>query len=734
MKHSFSLLKNVRRLRVLAWLPVILLFFSCTIVPVWSADVPVQSSGGPKQSNRRLGLIASLTVQLLAKEHFSGRELDAKLSEQVFDEYLRTLDPSRIFFLKSDVDKFAQEYRDTIAAKAAKGNVDFAFEAFNLRSVRMKEYRDFVHEFLSKPVEYFPDETITADRTEAAWPATQEELHDLWSKRIKNDLITANLADQASAEDAREKETKDKEEGKTGDVVPSAKLRTPEERILKRADNLYTFTDAMESIDVLEAYLCSFAAVFDPHSAYMSPESGKDFDVHLSLNLSGIGAVLSQEDGYTKVVEIVAGGPASKEGHLKENDRLIEVQQDNEEPVNVVDMPLNRVVSMIRGVEGTYVTLTILPARQGAQAAPEKVRIKRGKVPMTESAAKGKIHEFKDADGTVRKIGVIDLPSFYIDFNALRQGDKNYRSSCHDVEAILNDFNKQNIDGLIIDLRSNGGGSLTESIDLTGLFIPDGPVVQVKDRSSIDVLKDQDGGKVLCDKPLLIMINRFSASAAEIFAAALKDYKRAVLVGDPHTHGKGTVQVVTELDRYMLFLAAEKIEAGEIKLTNAKFYRINGESTQLKGVAADIVLPGLTEDEDSGERSLRFSMPWDTIPSSKYVLFKGSGAVTYELIDKLREASEKRISENPIFKALKEDIKLIEEIEKRKEISLYPEKRQQEYRKIVDFQKEQDKLTRSTRSSGSSEKNKDNDGKDDPYLQESLNIMNDMIRLMKAEK
>lgn len=721
-------------------------------IPALSAQTSAQQSAASepspvslKKPDRKMGQIASLVVQLLAKEHYTKRQMDATFSGEVFDEYLRILDPTRIFFLQEDVDMFAAS-KDVLARRAASGDVQIAFDIFNLRSIRLAEYRDFAHDFLSKPIQYDPNETYHIDREDAPWPKDAREQREIWAKRIKNELIVARMSDKAAEEEAKEaaeerkkeKAGEPKEDGRTEKEdeapAPALSLLPPEKRVQKRVDQLLVTVEGMDPIDVLEGYLTAFANVCDPHSTYMSPATGEDFDIHISLNLSGIGAVLSSEDGYTKVVEVVQNGPADKEGTLRENDRIIAVAQEDGETVDVMDMPLSKVVTLIRGKEGSRVTLTILPARKGAQAAPEKVTITRGNVPMNESHAQSRIIEAKTEDGQTKKIGVIDLPSFYIDFAAVRRGDEDYNSSGHDVHRILDEFADQKIDGLIVDLRSNGGGSLTEAVDLSGFFIPDGPIVQVKDKASTSVLRDNDRGQVAYGGPMLVLVNRYSASATEIFSAALKDYRRAVVVGDPHTHGKGSVQVVTDLNNYMLYLASERFDAGQLKLTNAKFYRINGESTQIKGVEADIPLPGFSETEETGERALRHALPYDTIRPARYTQYDGKYAVTPELISELKAKSEARVAEDPIFKRLKADIALYEELRKNKDVALDFDKRWAEYEREKAIQKEQDKIYKSDRNSSSAKKNKKDDGPD-PYLDESVNIMLDMIQSFdKQEK
>jgi len=708
-------------------------------VPALSAqNAPAASASASvtlKSPDRKMGLIASLVVQLLAKEHYMKRQMDEAYSGEVFEEYLRLLDPTHIFFRQEDIDAFAKSKGD-LARKAAAGNVQFAFDVFNARSLRLAEYCDYARDFLSRPVQYDPEETYHIDREDAPWPKSDKEQQEIWAKRIKNELIVARMSDKAAEEDAKEnasekkdeKDAKDSGAEKEETPVPAVSLLTPEQRVQKRIDQLCTTVAGMDPIDVLEGYLTAFANVCDPHSTYMSPATGEDFDIHISLNLSGIGAVLSSEDGYTKVVEVVQNGPADKEGTLRENDRIIGVAQEGGETVDVMDMPLSKVVTLLRGKEGSRVTLTVLPARKGAQAAPEKITIVRGKVPMNESRAQGRVIEAKTADGQAKKIGIIDLPSFYIDFNAVRRGDEDYNSSGHDMLKILNDFSDQKIDGLIVDLRSNGGGSLTEAIDLSGFFIPEGPIVQVKDKASTSVLRDSDNGQVAYGGPMLVLVNRYSASSTEIFTAALKDYHRAVVVGDPHTHGKGTVQVVTDLNNYMLYLASEKFDAGQLKLTNAKFYRVNGESTQIKGVEADISLPGFSENEDTGEQALRHALPYDTIRPARYNIYDGKYAVTPGLISELKKKSEARVEADPLFKRLLSDIALYEELRKNKDVPLDFDKRWAEYEREKAIQKEQDKIYKAERLSSSSSKKNKKDDEPDPYLDESVNIMLDMIQ------
>ncbi len=765
-----------RRTNPAALLPA---FFLVMLLAVSSALHAVEIK--EKKPTREMSAITSLTVTFITKQHYDRRPFDAKLSESVFDHYLKTLDPGKMFFTKGDVEKFSVNSRN-LNKLLPYGKVDFAFDAYNLMLRRMKDYVEYSSSLIDKGFDFTIDESFEYDRSKADWPASEEELHELWRKKIKNDILTLVLMDRSmeaeagktpaatSTTSATSATSTSTASGSAGKVEssgsgsqgqtsssPSASSapgvgtaaqqpqqptavhsswarKTPGERVKKRLEQILRNYNDLELVEVLELFLSSFAQVYDPHSAYMSPRTGEDFNMGMSLSLVGIGAVLTSEDGYTKVVEIVPGGPADKEGQLKAEDRIIAVAQENADPVDVIDMPLQKVVDMIRGELGTKVTLTVLDATKGLQSIPKRIEIIRNKVMLKEAEAKGVIREVKLPDGSVKEIGVVTLPSFYMDFDAARRGDPDFKSSTRDVNKILENFQAEKVDGVIIDLRSNGGGSLWEAIALTGLFIPSGPVVQVKDKIEIQVKEDEDGGYIAYGGPLLVMINRLSASASEIFAAAIKDYERGVLVGDSKTHGKGTVQVVSDLDRYMPFHSGEVFPAGSIKLTNAKFYRINGESTQLKGVVPDIAFPSFTDSMEIGEEKLEHALPWDSIRSAEYQKYPG---ILPALIPRLKANSEKRMAASADFKTLKLDIDTFNKIRDKKSISLNLEKRWQEYLNEKNLQEEQEKLMRlgdsRSASARTSSREKNSEVKD-LYLEESLNIMADLISLSAGEQ
>lgn len=671
---------------------------------------------------KEMETITRMTALYMTKRHFMQKPLDDKLSETIFNEYFKTLDPGRTFFTAQDIEKF-KDYRTKLDDKLKTGDVTFAFDVFNVLLERLDEYEKFADAAIAQGVDLTKNEELEINREKSPWAESKDELKDLWRKKLKNDIIILSLMDRSQKLDTAKKSAQPNGVKPHESWTPKA----PQERVRKRITQLTHYYKDLEPIEVLELYLSSIMKIYDPHSEYMSPRSEQDFDIGMKLSLVGIGALLSSEDGYTKVVKIIPGGPAESDGRLQPEDRIIAVSQENGETVDTLDMPLNKVVNLIRGEAGSKVTLSILEGAKGVNAVPKQITLKRDKVMLKESEAKGKIEEVKASGGKKLRIGIITLPSFYIDFNAAFKGDENFKSSTRDVAKIISEFQEKGpLDGLIIDLRSNGGGSLLEAITLTGLFIKSGPVVQVKDLQSVDIKNDEDGGKVAYSGPLTVMTNRLSASAAEIFAAAIKDYNRGVIVGDSKTHGKGTVQTVIGLEPLMPYLGA-KFPAGSLKLTNAKFYRINGASTQLKGVTPDVIYPSFTDSMDIGEEKLSYAMPWDTILPAPY---QSSGNSLASIIPKLRENSAKRIDESRDFKALMKDINYFNKIKNRKTVSLNLETRWQEYLSEKKIQEEQAKLLRLGEDDSADVQNpKSKKEIRDIYMDETILVTRDLIDL-----
>jgi carboxyl-terminal processing protease len=674
------------------------------------------------ESNRKLETIAQLTATIISNRHYSQQQLNDDVSKKLFNEYLKTIDPGKIFFTAPEVQKLSR-YQYSLDDQILLGKLDFAFLVFDMFLDRYREYCDFSEKQLKKGFDFTIDENFQFDRSEADWPANEAEMHELWRKRLKNNILTQKLmlkAMQENGSDQKDAEKAEKYKKLWGD-------RTPEQKVEKHLKQTLADLESREAIDVVSDYLSSLTKIYDPHSSYMSPAREEAFNIAMKLSLVGIGAVLVSEDGFTKIVSIIPGGPAERDGRLKPEDRIIAVAQENEEPVDIIDMPLNKVVQLIRGEKDTKVYLTVLPGDKGRHAIPQLITITRNTVELKEQEAAGKIETFKGEDGKERKVGVITLPSFYMDFAAAQSGDPNYKSSTNDVANILKDFNKQGVDGIVLDMRSNGGGSLLEAIKLTGLFITGGPVVQIKDSLGRIMVQEDPDQSVLYSGPMVVLVNKLSASATEIFAGAIKDYNRGVIVGDSHTHGKGTVQTVSVL-KDMLSVLGVSFDAGSIKFTNAKFYRINGHSTQLKGVEPHIVLPSFTDYMEIGETHIDYALPWDAIKPVKYISCNNR---LDGIVKDLKQKSASRISKAPQFEVLKNEIEAFKLLTAKKEVSLNKATRWAEYLKEKKFKEQQENIVKLNRAAGS-EDNADKAAKEDIFLKESMNVLIDFIELNKT--
>ena len=672
-----------------------------------------------KEKLQELAGISRLTVSCITRLHYNAAPMDQKKAEMAFQEYLKFLDPMKIYLTGEDIAVFRKEAKNFTRSFSG-GDLQLAMKMYQLVQYRQKMYCDYAEKLLQGlPADFLAgNDTYQIDRKEVAWQSTPADLLPLWEKRLKNELIVLTLSDRAL-----ELEIEKKKAEKAKDI-PEMPKKSAKERLKQRLDYLRRIGDEMEPIDVAEMFLNSIAAAYDPHTSYLSPVSDEDFNISMSLKLSGIGAVLTTEDDYTKIVEIMPGGPADKDGRLQAGDRIIAVAQGNGEAEDILGMPLQKVVRKIRGPVGTQVTLTVLQAKNGGvNSVPVKITLTRAEVMVKDSEAKGEVRTIKDESGKERKLGVISLPSFYLDFDAASKGDPNYKCASRDVQKILLDFNKQGVEGLIIDLRSNGGGSLQDVVKLCGLFMKDGPMVQVRSKESTETMDDDDNGRVVYDKPMIVLVNRLSASASEIFAGAIRDYGRGIVIGDSKTHGKGTVQTIQHLDPMMPFMVGKKIKGGSVKITIAKFYRVNGESTQLKGVVPDIIFPSFFDVMDLGEDKLDNPLPWDTIAPAKFR--KSAGAAALEkMIPGLKERSAARVAANKDFQALNADIARFKKIQDEKEVSLNLEKRWVNYQEEKKVEEEQLKMFKLDQDSKEKEKKQK-----DIYLDESLNVLLDMISL-----
>lgn len=662
-------------------------------------------------------LISQVVVKLIEQYHYSTPTLDDTVSQKLFDEYLRRLDPNRYFFLETDIRSLAK-YQDTLDDMIRRGDIGFAFIVYETYRKRVSERVDYIQKILQEPTNFDSDETMVLDRKNSPWAKNVEELNDIWRKEIKNQLLQNKLAEILDAEEAK---AKAKKEEKTEVAVPKM---DPKERILKRYQRYQRFLQDHDKYDAMEYFLSSFTEVFDPHSSYMNWRTVQDFDIALKLSLQGIGALLSSEDGYPKIEQIVPGGAAEKQGQLKPGYRVIAVGQGNEPPENVIDMPLNKVVRKIRGAKGTQVTLTVI---KDLQSVPFNIVITRDDIKLVDRGAKGEVKEVLMADGKKVKLGIVSIPSFYRDFEGIRRHEASAKSSVQDVKNIVDGMlEKDKIAGLIIDLRSNPGGSLEEAVDLAGLFIPKGPVVQIRTMIENQVREDEDNGFAY-SMPLVVMINTFSASASEIFAGVIQDYDRGVIVGQ-NSYGKGTVQNLLDLQKLSKL---QNLKAGALKYTTAKFYRVNGGSTQKKGIIPDILYPSFTKAEEYGEASLKNAMAWDEIDA---LSFRKSDQEVSAYIPFLKDNHKKRIDKDPQFQELSAYIQWWQERKNRKEITLNFDKRLKIAHEEEAWSKKLEKILEDNKNleddETTSEDTKKDSGKD-IYLEESIHILQDLTAVGK---
>ena len=678
----------------------------------------IAEEGTSRTSIPDINIISRVTANILSSRQFRKHPLDDELSKQLLQEYLDLLDFNKMYFSKEDVASF-KKHETELDDELLTGDVSVAFKIYDLLLIRMKEYQKFANSAIDKGFDFTKDETFFVDRKKAERP-TRAEQKELWRKRVKFDLLAFKLIDKALVE---EKVNSEKEAKKR--KVDNLWRKSSEEKLKKRIETLLTTLQKKRDIDRLQFFLTALAQIYDPHSVYMAPKAAANFNINMQNSLVGIGAVLTLDDGYTKIDKVIKGGPADKEGHLEAQDRIVAVAQGDGEPVDIVDMPLDDVVQLIRGEKDTIVKLHVMKGSKGGHSVPEVIIITRDKVALIDQDAQEEIREVT-VNGEKKKIGIIDLPSFYINFKEAAERKVDYKSSTRDIKNILKKFIKESVDGVIVDLRRNGGGSLRESIQMTGLFITKGPIVQVKG-PGVDTPRVENDHDRRCQYagPLIVLISKYSASAAEIFAAAIQDYGRGIIIGDAHTHGKGTVQTVLELNNVLKHWGL-KSDPGTLKITVAKFYRINGESTQMKGVEPDIVFPSLTDPMEIGEKYLDHALKWDKITPAHY---KHEDLST--TAEKLRTESEARRAKDPKFQERKKMIVMYKDIldRNRKAISLNELQRWQEYladKKIFD---KQAAMIKSEKDDTDKEKQK----KSDITLNESVRIMQDWLKDLPKE-
>lgn len=597
---------------------------------------------GPLPTDRQVTISV---LQLLRRAHLTRHPLDNEISKRWMASYLKALDPLKMYFLQADVDQFLQD-ETNLDNFATRGDTAFAYKVYKVFLQRVKECASLAEKFAAQPVDFTVDETMHVDPKTAKYAQTPAEQAELWRKRVKYDML--NLRADGMADD---------------------KVR---EKLGRRYRSIAKRMEQTTPDELLEMYLTAMTSSYDPHTTYMSIESVENFRILMSLQLDGIGATLRSEDGQTIISEVVPGGAAGRDGRLKAEDRVVGVGEgESGEIVDVAEMKLSDVVRRIRGKAGTVVRLEVIPA---ASAERKVYNIVRAKIELKGSEARGEVIEAgKKADGTPYKIGVINLPSFYLDMEGARLRKPNFKSTTKDVEKLLNDpetgFKAKGVDVVIMDLRNNGGGSLSEAISLTGLFIDQGPVVQVKDWEGQIKPHDDTDPKLDWGGPLVVLTSRLSASAAEIFAGAIQDYNRGLVIGDVTTHGKGTVQSLLELGEFVDEQNPPNL--GSIKLTMQQFYRPNGHSTQREGVRSDVVVPSLLSVLDIGEGNLDFAVPFDKIPAAQ---FKSTGQVTDSVRKELQLRSTQRVQSEKEFQKVTRDIEKYLKRKDRKEVSLNEEK------------------------------------------------------------
>ncbi|HEX4351648.1 MAG TPA: carboxy terminal-processing peptidase [Polyangiales bacterium] len=597
--------------------------------------------------------ITRLTTDILEHSQFSHHVLDREFAGKLLDNYLDALDGSHELFLKSDLDEFAA-YRATLAqATRSSGDTTAARAIFHRYLEHVVQRSAFVAETLkTAKFDFTGHEMFALDREHAERPVDINAAHALWSAQLRAEYLQEKLGQE-----------------KLGDAQP-AQIAS---KLTRRYAQQLETVKALSEDEVLEVYLNALAHVYDPHSDYLGHEQMESFSIAMKLSLFGIGAALESSDGFCTIREILPGSPAAKSGALMPGDRIVAVGQASKEPVDVVNMPLTRTVELIRGPKGTTVTLKIVAAGTPDGSPPKTVRLVRDEIKLEDQEAKARIIDLTHGEGATLRLGVIDVPGFYADMSEHGEGEQ--RSVTNDVALLLNKLKKEKTQGIVLDLRRNGGGSLKEAISLTGLFIKKGPVVQTRrPAGAVDVESDPDSA-VLYDGPLIVLTSRFSASASEILAGALQDYGRAIIVGDSQTFGKGTVQSILPLARMMDEGGlAHAYDPGALKITVSKFYRPGGASTQLRGVAADVVVPSTTDFDDVSESSLKNPLPWDTVPPAPYERLNRVAAY----LPALREQSAKRITTQKKFAELAEDVVRLKKSIASKTVSLNEAERRQE--------------------------------------------------------
>ena len=598
-------------------------------LPEKVADTPLK----PLAQQTQAAIWAS---RFLSRYHYKAVPLDDAMSEKIFDRYFKSLDGERLFFVQADVDQFGAA-RSRLDDAINNENLSVPFAIYNLYQQRFNERFSYARELLKTKFDFAADESYQYDREKAEWPKNEAEMRELWRKRIKNDWLRLKLAGK---DDKAIRDTLD-----------------------KRYDNYMGRSRKLNNEDVFQIFMNAYTMSIEPHTNYLGPRASENFDIAMRLSLEGIGCVLQTRDEYTVVREVVPGSPAGLSGKIKVGDRIVGVGQGESGALTeVLGWRIDDVVAQIRGAKDSTVRLDVLPAEAGVDGKHTMIALVRKKISMEEQSAKKSILEVRDGTAK-RRVGVISLPTFYQDFEARRKGERDFKSATRDVARLLGELKKEKVDNVLIDLRNNGGGSLSEAVELTGLFIDKGPVVQQRNaEGKVEIESDNNAG-LAWDGPVGVLINRGSASASEIFAAAIQDYGRGLIIGEA-SFGKGTVQTLVNLDRFAQGDKAPRL--GELKMTIAQFFRINGGTTQLRGVTPDIKLPAMADGDSFGESSYDNALPWTSIKPAVYI----PAGELKEIVPMLDKRHEARVAKDKDFQYLQEDIALAKKIRKENLISL----------------------------------------------------------------
>ncbi len=607
------------------------------------AIAPAVASSGELVPSERHRRVMRLVSEVVERQHYRQTPLDDAMSSQIYEHYLEALDGNKSYLLASDIAEF-EPLRYQLDDAIQKADAGPAFRMFTRFQERNREVLRYAISLLDTEPDFTLDESFRFDRTDEGWPASEDELHELWRKRVKNDELSLLLA---------------------GKTWPEARdtLRKRYERVAKRIEQI-------TADDVFETFMNAYSHVYDPHSNYLSPRNSEEYNIAMSLSYEGIGASLQLVDDYVTIMNVLPGGSAAASSDIKVGDRITAVGQGEAGALtDVVGWRLDDVVQLIRGPENTFVRLQILPASATPGAQEAKLTLKRAKITLESQAAKKEVHTLHRGDHELR-VGVISVPSFYQDFQARMKGDADYRSTTRDVHRLIDELKAEGIDSLVVDLRDNGGGHLSEATSLVGLFVERGPIVQLRETSGrIEVLDDPEPGAAW-EGPLVVLVNRASASASEIFAGAIQDYKRGLVVGQ-QTYGKGSVQNLYPLDRYAL---GPNAGFGQLTVTIGKYYRVTGDSTQHRGVEPDITLPSLLNTDDIGESTRESALPWDRINAARFE----PEPAELPVVSIISREHEERVAHNPDIVALQGDVDALEHLRSQRDVSLNLDKRRAE--------------------------------------------------------